>query len=250
LKDKKKVCGFEATDSTDIRWSPCGQLVLTSTCAPRLRQANGHRVWHYTGSLLHEVLLPDNSGQELWEARWRASEAGPEFTVQYKAVPGIPRSQPQASKVAYRPPGARAKPGMAGIADKPMTTPLQADEPAENQKGKAGDGANMSKSAAKNKKRREAAKKKREEGTAGEDDSQQAATGSTPAQVDVADLPPAPTGPLTSDRDKRLKKLYDKLASIKELKQRQAEGKQLELNQLEKVKKEKEIADEIRQLQL
>jgi len=207
------------------------------------RQSNGHRIYHYTGSLLHESLLPDGTGQELWEAQWRAEEPGPAFPVQYKAVPGIERSQPQASKVAYRPPGARAKPGMAGLAT-PMTTPLQADEPAENQKKKEGEA--MSKSAAKNKKRREAAKKKREEGGGG---AEQQGDAANEVKTNLG-LPPAPTGPAVNDKDKRLKKLYEKLASISELKQRQSEGKQLELNQLEKIKKEKEIADEIRQLQL
>ena len=45
IKDKKRVSQFEATDSTDIRWSPRdGQRILTSTCAPRLRQGNGYKV--------------------------------------------------------------------------------------------------------------------------------------------------------------------------------------------------------------
>ncbi len=45
VKEKKRVSEFEATDSTDIRWSPGdGQRILTSTCAPRLRQGNGYKV--------------------------------------------------------------------------------------------------------------------------------------------------------------------------------------------------------------
>ena len=32
---KKEVAKFEAPDSTDVKWSPDGQLICTSTCAPR-----------------------------------------------------------------------------------------------------------------------------------------------------------------------------------------------------------------------
>ena len=32
---KKEISKFEAPDSTDVKWSPDGQLIVTSTCAPR-----------------------------------------------------------------------------------------------------------------------------------------------------------------------------------------------------------------------
>ena len=47
-KERKEVAKFEAPDSTDVRWSPSGKFLMTSTCAPRLRVGNGFRVWHYS----------------------------------------------------------------------------------------------------------------------------------------------------------------------------------------------------------
>ncbi len=52
------------------------------------------------------------------------------------------------------------------------------------------------------------------------------------------------------DVEKRARKLRDKLDQIAKLKQQQKEGKQLEINQLEKIKKEAEIEQELRQLKL
>ena len=44
VKDKKQICQFEASDSTDVKWSPKGDMIMTSTCAPRLRMGNGLKV--------------------------------------------------------------------------------------------------------------------------------------------------------------------------------------------------------------
>ena len=42
-----------------VAWSPDGQHILTTTCAPRLRMSNGLKVWHYSSTLLHETLYKD-----------------------------------------------------------------------------------------------------------------------------------------------------------------------------------------------
>jgi uncharacterized protein with WD repeat len=34
------ISTFDAPDSTDVKWSPDGQHILTTTCAPRLRLDN------------------------------------------------------------------------------------------------------------------------------------------------------------------------------------------------------------------
>ncbi len=34
------ISTFDAPDSTDVKWSPDGQHILTTTCAPRLRSDN------------------------------------------------------------------------------------------------------------------------------------------------------------------------------------------------------------------
>ena len=69
------MSSFEAPDSTDVKWSPDGQHILTTTCAPRLRMSNGFKVWHYTSTLMYETFYKDATslgpGEELWEAIWR-----------------------------------------------------------------------------------------------------------------------------------------------------------------------------------
>ena len=59
VKQTKSVANFEAPDSTEVKWSPDGQHILTATCAPRLRMSNGFKVWHDTSTLLHETMYKD-----------------------------------------------------------------------------------------------------------------------------------------------------------------------------------------------
>lgn len=69
------------------------------------------KIWHYSGTLLHEKLW--NQGEELYDVCWTPAPGvfeDPEITS--KKIEGIQASQPQASKQAYRPPGARGRPGV------------------------------------------------------------------------------------------------------------------------------------------
>lgn len=106
---RKMIAQAEAADTTLLQWSPDGEHFMTATTAPRLRVANGFKIWHYTGTLLYE--RPWNKQEELWEVFWRVYPTGvfPEKSISYKTVEGIAPSQPQASKQAYRPPSARGK---------------------------------------------------------------------------------------------------------------------------------------------
>lgn len=273
VKEKKEICKFEAPDSTDIKWSPDGKLLMTSTCAPRLRQGNGFKVWHYTGSLLYENMLQLPS-EELWEVTWRNAPLAecPSFPIQYKAVDGLKPNQPVASKQAYRPPGARNRPAGLKL--------LEEDEPAENQKD-AAKNDEISKSAAKNRKRRENARKKKDE--AREEAAREDQAAPAPAQPSQPKPKPAPTaktqpprnpapttpngkleplsGPYLNfmaehkstgdvEKDKKIRKLNDKLLAIHKLKQLEAGGKVLEINQQEKVKREAEIIAEMNRLRM
>merc|ERR550519_2572721 len=82
---KSMVAQFDATDTTDVKWSPDGQRLMTSTCAPRLRMGNGYKVWYYSGSLLHEKHFA--TGDELWEVIWQAAPPGrwPKFRASKNA---------------------------------------------------------------------------------------------------------------------------------------------------------------------
>jgi len=245
VEGQKRVSSFEAPDSTDVKWSPDGQHILTTTCAPRLRMSNGFKVWHYTSTLMYETFYKDATslgpGEELWEATWRPnSELGSKkFQILDKPVSGgVKPKQPQASKQAYVPPGARGKVGKTGVY-KANNKLHDEDELPENLKGK-NDTENLSKSAAKNKKRREAAKKKKDEEE------------NNPANPGDKTSSPAPDNATTGDpeKDKKIRKINDKLAQISKLKQQVKDGKQLEANQLEKIKKESEFLAELKKLKI
>merc|ERR1719341_2850264 len=237
---KVLVSEFEAPDTTDVRWCPDGQRLVTSTCAPRLRMGNGYKVWHYSGSLLHEK--PFQASDELWEADWQAAPPGAygPFKISKAKVIGIKPSQPVVSKQAYRPPGARGTQSTFKLHDD--------DEAPQTVKNNATP-ENMSKSALKNKKRKEASKNK----TKTEKDREDAlsAAAAMNQNNNQKNSYQGAAGLLADpDKEKKIRKVNDKLASIQKLKIQVAEGKTLEKNQLEKLTKEQELLDELKALKL
>ena len=52
------------------------------------------------------------------------------------------------------------------------------------------------------------------------------------------------------EKEKKIRKLNDKIASIQKIKAAQAEGKTLEKNQIEKLSKEQELLNELKALTL
>ncbi|XP_040567449.1 eukaryotic translation initiation factor 2A [Lepeophtheirus salmonis] len=234
IREKEKLASFEAPYTTDLKWSPDGKLFVTSTCAPRLRIGNGYKIWHYSGSLLYEKNYGNE--EELWEVCWKNPlKPYPVFPISKVPVKGIKSSTPVTSKQAYRPPMARNRGGSQ------MTAPLGEKELPENEKGKGNEEkGGVNKSAAKNLKRREAAKKKKETISLN--------GGTTDSNADSTVTEQKGGDP--SQNYKKIRKLQDKLAQISQLKVLQSEGKKLETNQLEKLKKEKEFLEEIAKLQL
>lgn len=175
--NKRTIIGkCEAPDSTYVEWCPNGVHLLTATTAPRLRIGNGYKIWHYTGTLLHEKACEEQ--EELYDVCWKVGRSylilnyPPYFTgrivlfqkypmdhfkepsISEEKVEGIVSSQPQASKEVYRPPSARNKTIQFKLHDD--------DEPAH----KPGTNLNPSKATLKQRKKREARKaRKEEEGT-------------------------------------------------------------------------------------
>uniref|UniRef100_A0A023F2J8 Eukaryotic translation initiation factor 2A n=2 Tax=Triatoma infestans TaxID=30076 RepID=A0A023F2J8_TRIIF len=232
---RKFITKMVAQDTTLLSWSPEGTHFLTATTAPRLRICNGFKVWHYSGALLYE--RPWNKQEELWEVLWQRFPDGA-FKLQpvsYKPVEGIASSQPAASKEAYRPPTARGK---------PVTFKLNDEEPVPA-------GAQLSKSALKMKKKREA--KKAAKAQANEVANDGAASASPPPPKPQTNGLKTHLGEFTSDDPVKMKKmgrLKSKLMEIERLKEQQKAGKQLEINQLEKIKKEDQLLKEMRELAL
>ena len=236
---KTLVSEFDAPDSTDVKWCGDGQRLVTSTCAPRLRQGNGYKVWHYSGALLHEKMFRDND--ELWEVDWQAVPDGQyaQFKVSKAKVSGIISSQPKESKQAYRPPGARGT---------QSTFKLHDDEEAPQNKKQVTTTENLSKSALKNKKRKEAAKNK----TKTETETNGAAVVTENSQTNQESNNYQGAKGILSDpeKEKKIRKLNEKIQSIQKIKQAHAEGKPLEKNQIDKLSKEKELMAELEALKL
>ncbi|CRK94154.1 CLUMA_CG007673, isoform A [Clunio marinus] len=108
LIKKKQVSMSLATDTTLVQWAPSGDLYFTATTAPRLRQGNGFKIWHYSGALLFEMMWPEK--QELLELMWQKSPENTfkEMPINYDKVEGVQSVQKQASDKKYVPPNVRA----------------------------------------------------------------------------------------------------------------------------------------------
>ncbi|XP_050517421.1 eukaryotic translation initiation factor 2A [Diabrotica virgifera virgifera] len=222
----KKISSCEAPDTTLLHWAADGEHFLTATTAPRLRISNGYKIWHYTGVLIFEH--PHKEPEELYDVAWKNVPKGVfrDPVISAKKVEGIAPSQPQASAQVYRPPSARNRPT--------VNFNLHEDEETAHKPGK--DSA-PSKASLKQKKKREAKKAKKLE-EVNEDEPK------TPAAVSSVKIN------LTGDPelDKKLKNIKKKLDAIEKLKTQQAEGKTLEINQLEKIKAENDLLAELKNL--
>ena len=279
------ICDFEAPDQTDVKWCPDGRHIVTSTCAPRLRLDNGYKIWHYTGSVLHETKI--NPPDELWEVDWQIRAPGlfPSFPVSKQPVEGI-QVKKEAPKQAYRPPHARGTtstfklhddensspqaktiPGMGGGRASIPGMPVGGMKSIPGMPPGAGKKPSIpglpaqdaSKVALKNKRRRENAKKRQEENAA---NSPPAAAAPPAAHLNGGAAKPQSNGNKVVNSEyqgaagllhdpeieKKKKKITDKLNAIKTLKQQKAEGKKMENNQLEKIAKENERLQELEKL--
>ncbi|XP_076234660.1 eukaryotic translation initiation factor 2A [Calliopsis andreniformis] len=229
---RKLIAKTEAPDTTHLQWSPDGEHFMTATTAPRLRMGNGFKIWHYTGTLLYE--RPWNEQEELWEVLWQTFPAStfPEKPISYKAVEGIAPSQPQASKQVYRPPSARGG---------NITFKLHDDE----EFGIKKTDANQSKNAKKTKKKTNKAKKESDGSTPSQSTNGQVTT-SSKSQTLTANVPEYDE----LERNKKIKGIKKKLEQISKLKEQLEAGKQLEINQVDKIKKEGDLLKELEELTL
>jgi len=234
VTSRRLITKLESPDTTLLHWSPDGEHFMTATTAPRLRMGNGFKIWHYSGALLYE--RPWNKQEELWEVLWQNFPPGvfrtPAITT--KPVEGIQPSQPQASKQAYRPPSARGREINFKLHDdEDIPTPVSETA------------SNPSKAALKLKKKREAKKAARQQAV----ENGEITTNGVPAPFKPSILSEEIT---TDDPEKlkKIKKLKSKLLEISRLKEQKANGKALEINQIEKMKKEDQLIKELQELSL
>uniref|UniRef100_A0A5F8G9Q6 Eukaryotic translation initiation factor 2A n=1 Tax=Monodelphis domestica TaxID=13616 RepID=A0A5F8G9Q6_MONDO len=238
VKNYKLISKPVASDSTYFAWCPDGEHIVTATCAPRLRVSNGYKIWHYTGSILHKYDVPSNA--EIWQVSWQPFLDGvfPAKAVTYQAVPSeVPEKEPKVAE-AYRPPALR---------NKPITSSkLHEEEPPQNMKH-SGNDKPLSKTALKNQRKHEAKKAAKQE--ARSESGQDLALNSAQQQSTPRNVVSLPT---TGDPevDKKIKNLKKKLKAIEQLKEQAAGGKLLEKNQMEKIKKEAALLQELEDLEL
>lgn len=228
--NRKLIAKTDAPDTTLLRWSPDGEHFMTATTAPRLRITNGFKIWHYTGSLIYQ--RPWNNQEELWEVAWQSfpSNVFPQKPISYKAVEGIVTNheQSQAPKEAYRPPCARGQ---------NITFKLHDDLEAPSKSMES----NPSKAALKMKKKREAKKANKELESNNPAVSEHVTSTTASLKIELTDDP---------EKNKKIKKITSKLDQISKLKEQLKAGKQLEINQLDKIKKEDELLKELEELTL
>lgn len=239
VKKYKQVSKPQAADATSFSWSPDGEHIVTATCSPRLRVSNGYKIWHYTGSVLHQQAAP--AGSELWEVRWQSFPPGsfPERPIKYQATPTQLGSTQAAPKQAYRPPALRHIPASG-------SGKLHEEEPPQDLRPGATGEKSLSKAALKNQKKREAKKAARQ--LEAKTDASPPSPPSDPAPVGNSQSEPSSSGDL--ETDKKIKNIKKKLKAIEELKEQQASGKVLQKNQLEKVQKEEQLLKELQDLQI
>ncbi|GAB6019797.1 Eukaryotic translation initiation factor 2A [Chamberlinius hualienensis] len=233
LKQKKEIVRTLARDSTYLAWCPDGEHFMTATLSPRLRVGNGYKIWHYTGKVVHEFAC--NKDVELWEVFWKPFSQG--VFKENKLVYNTSKmTEAEKKPDVYRPPSAR---GISGI-----VTKIHEDyEKPSNQKSS---NENMSRAALKNKKKRDAKKSKQGKEDIVDEEVETTSSLSTPVlNVNQAAADDKPVDP---ELEKKIKNLTKKLEQIRLLKQQHAAGKQLEKNQLDKIQKEKELYEELRQL--
>lgn len=286
LEKKTQTASMQAPDSTMLEWNPRGDIFVTATTAPRLRMANGFKMWHYSGALLHETLFP--AGHELYDVQWQKypSATFPEPVIKSEKIEGIKSSIPQASTQVYRPPNVRlgidsmdddkndSKPKIPGL----YTTGANksgGNEKKDNRKkreywkrdkkpGEDDSGANSENPQTPRSERRvnnprnNRNRNARGKNENGDDENGKAVQGGGDSpqkslnenRRNQIKKPAAAATGITGDpeKDKRIKTINRKLQDIAKLKGRQERGELLEANQVSKISNEIELITELKNL--
>jgi len=250
METNKLITNIKLPDTTYFEWCPDGVHFVSATCSPRLRVGNGYKIGNYHGEILHEFKVPID--KELWEVKWQPALDG------VYAKPWIQHRNPNAIQAAVAAePAAYVPPHMRGKAQTLSSKPKYLDEFEAPSNLKENNSQGMSKAALKNKKKREARKARDKEET---DDSTNQSSHSNvdvtyfgnPETIKSLANEPAPrlAVPVDPELDKKIKKVKKKLEQIEKLKEKQAAGEKLELNQTEKIKGEDALLKELEELTL
>ncbi|XP_048747490.2 eukaryotic translation initiation factor 2A-like isoform X2 [Ostrea edulis] len=234
MRSRKLMVQTQSQDTTSFEWCPDGEHVLTATTSPRLRVANGYRVWHCSGKMLLQVNADKET--ELWEALWQPAAEGeypvPAITANSVTIKAA-QSEPEPKVQAYRPPQARGTAASIKL--------HEYEAPSDPNKKVSQD---PNKPMTKNQKKREAKKAKAQQ------DGQNVKAEPLPPAASNMSQAAAFTSSGDPDKDKKVRNLKKKIQQIEKLKEQQQSGKQLELNQIEKIKSEESLLQELAALEV
>lgn len=268
MDTKKQIATSQAPDTTQLEWSPAGDIYVTATCAPRLRIGNGFKVWHYSGALLHESLWPEK--QELWEVSWQRFpiDALEKPVVSEEKVEGIQSSQPQASTQKYVPPCIRDNLTAVGSDEKYIPgLPPGYQSRKSGQKGQSRNNAGLQQRRGSRKSESDKKEKPQRPATSAGEKSVHRVNGAASGRnqrnqrpgtaTTVEDTPitevansDASTTPIKIEKDPKIPKIHKKLREIRILKEKQSKGDKLDGNQLQKLQSEHALVKELSALKL
>ncbi|XP_052888864.1 eukaryotic translation initiation factor 2A [Anopheles moucheti] len=272
LPKRKKLASFKAPDTTSLEWNPAGDTFLTATTAPRLRMANGFKVWHYTGALLGEY---DWTG-ELLEVIWQKYPPGTfkEVSISEEKIVGIVSATPVASSKKYIPPGARnsvtvtssgqtidMRPPIPGLPPgyrssvqmkNSKKSKKAASKAAAANAGTGETGGDTTAAPSPPASKKQTAKKNAKNNADGDlanGNSNTKSTGSATNESSNNSVPKvSPTG--DPNKDKKIKAIQKKLKDIKVLKEKHDRGETLVQTQIVKMNSESQLIKELEALKV
>ncbi|CAI2333694.1 unnamed protein product [Caenorhabditis sp. 36 PRJEB53466] len=216
----KEIISIEVPNTTLFSWAPDGQHFMTCTTAPRLRIDNCYRFWHYSGRMLAETHF--EGPKELWEVQWRPMSGYNKFAIKEltktdKMAAGLPIRKKDASHPLNNVPAGAVRQAGAYV-------------PPHLRKGGSGvsAGAPVGSTAP---------------ATNGNQNRQPRANGKNGNE-------PQAVRPQQTEQEKKLIQLKRKVDEIQVLKQKVANGEQLQLNQVEKINRENDFLAEIAKLSI
>uniref|UniRef100_A0A1I8H2P4 Eukaryotic translation initiation factor 2A n=1 Tax=Macrostomum lignano TaxID=282301 RepID=A0A1I8H2P4_9PLAT len=238
--NKRLMAKLLVPDATQFQWCSDGVHFVAATTSPRLRVNNCLTVYHYSGKVMAR-----RDFDCLLEVAWRPQPACEPPKLRYDTSKSFQAITQQTQATRYVPPHLRNRDsGSASQQAQPrQQQQLHNYELPSNQRP-AADGAagGLSKAAVKNQRKKE---RKRAAATAGAPEA--AAAGEQPGGGGALASFES-TG--DAEKDKRAKAILRKLQQIDKLRADQAAGKQLELNQMEKLKTEDELRQKLDELYL
>lgn len=233
VPQRRLLAKADCMDVTEIAWCPDGAHISTATCAPRLREGNCFRVWHYTLKLCHERMIP--AGQQLFSTCWRPQPVK-QFAKPTVSQTAAVRDLTETS-AAYVPPSMRNRPstGASTNSGQRYIPGLAPDPPANKSNAQS-----KSKQKKKNKENKASSEQKCDAVAVG--NSGAPLTNSTEQKKAAADCLDG------AERKKRREALKKKLKEISRLKADELEGKELRPEQKDKLAKEKQLQSELERL--